>query len=208
MEYTFLLAGGFLLGCLHAMDADHVATVSTLILDRRPLRQTVLLALRWSLGHSLTLLVLAGLIYPLRDVFAEVNLGLMERVVGVSMIYLAVWLVLREWRRRRAVHVEGETHTVGPMRSGWVLFGMGVLHGTAGWAGVFLLVPVALFEFPAGVFLYVALFCVGMIVTMGVYSALVNRVTALQKLSAHLGKIRYATAAVTLAIGARLLAAL
>ena len=208
MEYTFLLAGGFLLGCLHALDADHVATVSTLILDRRPLRQTVLLALRWSLGHSVTLLVLAGLIYPLREMFAGVNLGVMDRVVGVSMIYLAVWLVLREWRHKRVVHVDGAVHEAGAMRSGWVLFGMGVLHGTAGWAGVFLLVPVALFEFPAGIFLYVALFCLGMIVTMGAYSALVNRITALQKLSAHLGKIRYATAAVTLAIGARLLAAM
>jgi len=204
MEYTFLLAGGFALGCLHAMDADHVATVSTLILDRRPLRQTVLLALRWSLGHSVTLLVLAGLIHPFREVFAGLDLGVMERLVGVSMIYLAVWLVLREWRRKVVVRMEGETHEVGAVRSGWVLFGMGVLHGTAGWAGVFLLVPVALLESPAGVFAYVALFCLGMIVTMGVYSALVNRVTALQKLSAHLGKIRYATAAVTLAIGARL----
>lgn len=208
MEHTFLLAGGFLLGCLHALDVDHVATVSSLILDRRPLRQTVLLAFRWSLGHSATLLLFAGWIYPFREAFAGMNLSVMERAVGLSMIYLAVWLILREWRRRRAVHVEGETHEAVATRSGWVLFGMGVLHGTAGWAGVFLLVPAALLESPAGVVGYVALFCLGMIVTMGVYSALVNRVTALQTLTAHLGKFRYATAAVTLAIGARLMMAM
>ncbi|MCF8719610.1 HoxN/HupN/NixA family nickel/cobalt transporter [Nitrospina gracilis] len=201
MEYGFLLAGGFLLGCLHALDADHVATVSSLLLDRRSLKQTVFLALRWALGHSLTLLLLAGLITPLREVFAEVNLGVMERVVGLSMIYLAGWLTLREVRKQRAAHAE--EHGLSN-RSGWMLFGMGVLHGTAGWAGVLLLVPVALFQFPAGVIGYIALFCLGMIVTMAVYATMVNRVTAFEHVARHLGKIRYATAAITLAIGARL----
>lgn len=205
MEYGFLLAGGFLLGCLHALDADHVATVSSLLLDRRSLKETVFLALRWALGHSLTLLLLAGLITPLREVFAEVNLGVMERVVGLSMIYLAVWLALREVRKQRTAHTE--EHGLSS-RSGWVLFGMGVLHGTAGWAGVLLLVPVALFQFPAGVIGYIALFCLGMIVTMAVYAAMVNRVTAFEHVARHLGKIRYATAAITLAIGARLLVAI
>ncbi|CAI2717246.1 HoxN/HupN/NixA family nickel/cobalt transporter [Nitrospina watsonii] len=205
MEYGFLLAGGFVLGCLHALDADHVATVSSVLLDRRSLKETVLLALRWALGHSLTLLMLAGLITPLREVFAGVNLGVMERVVGLSMIYLAVWLALREVRKQRAARVK--EHGLSK-RSGWVLFGMGVLHGTAGWAGVMLLVPVALFEFSVGVFGYIGLFCLGMVVTMAVYAVLVNRVTALQNLTHHLGKIRYATAAVTLAIGARLVMAI
>lgn len=196
MDSIILLFGGLLLGCLHALDADHVCTVSALILERYPLKKTFFLALRWSLGHSLTLLVLVGLMFALRATFASWDMAKAEQVVGLSMICLGFWVSYREWRRD---HHGDSTH------SGVALFGMGVLHGTAGSSSVFLLIPIALSRSLPLVLAYVVLFSAGMILTMGLYSAMVNRVTWLDRLSHHLGKLRYVSAAAAVFVGFRIL---
>lgn len=202
LYYSSLLYGGFALGMLHALDADHVATVSTLILDRNPWKRTVGLALRWAVGHSLTLLVLAGLALLAKAFLANVALGIMERVVGLSMVYIGLMFLMREWNRHRR---PADFAVPATARTGWVLFGMGVLHGTAGWSSIFLMVPVALFESPLWVLSYIGLFCGGMILTMGLYAAMVHRVTWLKGLTGHLPKLRCLSAAITLTIGLRLL---
>ena len=182
------------------MDADHVCTVSALILERRPLRQTFFLALRWSLGHSLTLLVLAALMFGLRTTFVSLNMAEAEQAVGLSMICLGFWVLFREWKRD--ADKTGDSHSA---RSGMALFGMGVLHGTAGSSSVFLLIPIALSQSLPLVLAYVFLFSAGMILTMGLYSIMVNRIMWLDRLSHHLGRLRYVSALVAMAVGFRLL---
>ena len=59
MEQIWFLAGGLLLGCLHSLEADHIVTVSNLILNKNSLKKSLRLALQWALGHSFTLLVLS-----------------------------------------------------------------------------------------------------------------------------------------------------
>ncbi len=199
MEHIILMFGGLLLGCLHALDADHVCTVSTLILERHPLKKTLLLALRWSLGHSLTLLVLVGLMFSMRTTFVAWNIVDAEQVVGLSMIGLGCWVLFREWKR--SISNDGNFHT---SHSGRALFGMGVLHGTAGSSSVILLIPVALSQSLSLVLAYVALFSLGMILTMGLYSAMVNRITWLDRLTHHLGKLRYASALLAMMVGFRI----
>lgn len=200
MEYAVWLSGGLALGCLHALDADHIAAVSALIIEKQPLRKTLNLALRWSLGHSLTLLVLAGLMFGIRDIFVALSLEGAERLVGLSMIGVGFWVLYRERKRRAARDNPGDLHYA---RSGMALFGMGVLHGAAGSSSIFLLVPVAISRSPALVTAYVFLFSAGMILTMGAYSALVNR--GVLRLSSHEGKLRYVSAIVAMAVGLRLL---
>ena len=200
MEYVILMFGGLLLGCLHALDADHVCTVSALILERYSLKRTFFLALRWSLGHSLTLLILVGLMFVLRATFISWNMAEAEQVVGLSMICLGFWVLYREGKRPAGNH--GNSHT---SHSGMALFGMGVLHGTAGSSSVFLLIPIALSQSLPLVLAYVVLFSLGMILTMGLYSAMVNRITWLDRLSLHLGKLRYISAASAVFVGFRIL---
>ena len=202
LEYSSLIFGAGFLGMLHALEADHVATVSTLILERHPWKRTVGLALRWALGHSLTLFVLAAAALLAKAVFANVSLGLMERVAGLSMVYIGVLFLFRERHRRQRPQ---DFESGPPSRRGWALFGLGVLHGTAGWSSIFLLVPVALFESRVWVLGYIGMFCLGMILTMAVYASLVNRLTAFQRVGGHLGKLRCVSAAITLTIGLRLL---
>lgn len=191
-----MLGGGLVLGGLHALDADHVCTVSALILERHPLRKTFLLSLRWSLGHSFTLLVLAGLMFGMKTSFVSLNMEEAEQVVGFSMICLGFWVIYREWNRGK-----GDSHS---SRSGLALFGMGVLHGTAGSSSVFLLIPIALSQSLPMVLAYVFLFSAGMILTMGLYSILVNRIIWVERLAHQLNRLRYFSALVAMVVGLQL----
>lgn len=196
-----LLTGGLALGCLHALDADHVCTVSSLILERQSLKKTFSLALRWSLGHSLTLLALVGLMFGMRNSFVSMNMENAEHVVGVSMIFLGSWVLFREWKR--IGYMAGDWRS--SSRSGLALFGMGVLHGTAGSSSVFLLIPIALSQSLPLVLAYVGLFSLGMVLTMGLYSIVVNRIVWLDRLSHHLGRVRCVSALAAMVVGFQLL---
>ena len=71
-----LLALGFLLGLRHAMEADHLAAISTIVTERRSLLSSSLVGAFWGLGHTLALLI-AGvgvllLRYQLTDRIAHV----------------------------------------------------------------------------------------------------------------------------------------
>jgi hypothetical protein len=201
MEYLPLLIGGWFLGCLHALDADHVCTVTSLILERRPVRKTLALACRWSLGHSATLLALAGMMAAMRSRWTGWDPALAEHLVGLSMIALGCWIFWREWRRMRMP----EFVPPDSARPGWVLFGMGVLHGTAGSSAIFLLIPVAFTRSAGLVLAYVALFSAGMVATMALYALAVHRVTWLDALAGHLVKVRFASALLAMGVGVRLL---
>ena len=69
MEEFLFLAGGLFLGCLHALEADHIVTVSNLALNKGSLKKSMHLAIQWALGHSLTLIILALLVFSLDSAF-------------------------------------------------------------------------------------------------------------------------------------------
>ena len=55
-----ILGLGFLLGMQHALEADHVAAVSSIAARRDNVGDIVKHGLTWGLGHTLTLFVFAG----------------------------------------------------------------------------------------------------------------------------------------------------
>lgn len=191
METFALFWGGLVLGCWHALDADHVCTVSALLADRQPWRRALGHALRWALGHSLTLFVIGGAAVFLRAAAEQFEFAWGERAVGASMVALALWVLLRRRSETPADH------------SGDVLFGMGVLHGTAGSASVLLLAPAVAEGSASFLMAYIACFSAGMALAMGAYALLFNRSLALRRLD--LRAARFATALLTLWVGFRLL---
>ena len=56
-----LLAFGFVLGLKHAVDADHLAAVSTMVSERRSLLSSSLIGVLWGLGHTISLMA-AGIV--------------------------------------------------------------------------------------------------------------------------------------------------
>jgi len=138
------------LGLRHATDPDHLAAVSTLIAStkERAARRAGLLGLAWGAGHALTLFAF-GLPIVLFDAYlpTRVQQGA-EITIGLVIVTLSVLLLVR-WRRG-AFHAHVHEHGDGPhlhvhshehgerlrTRSPRSAFGIGLVHGVGGSAGV------------------------------------------------------------------------
>jgi hypothetical protein len=120
-----------LLGLRHATDPDHLAAVTTLAAGRRG--SAAELGLAWGAGHALTLFGF-GLPIVLFHAFLpeRVQQGA-ETAVGLVIVALAVWLLGR-WRRGDFhVHEHPAAHGA---RTPAQAFGIGLVHGVGGSAGV------------------------------------------------------------------------
>jgi nickel/cobalt exporter len=141
------------LGLRHALDADHVAAVGTLIDPEVKARSVAAIAARWALGHAFTLLsigaalIALGLQLPPRfEVLAEVL------VAGV-LIGLGLW--------RLKPHAGVHTHA--HMARG--AFAVGVVHGLAG-SGPMVLLAVSTLDHKPYALLYLALVALGTLLGM------------------------------------------
>lgn len=161
------LAVALLLGLRHATDPDHLTAVSTLVLsdERDGPRRAGALGLAWGLGHATTLLAFGLPVVLFRRLLPEVVLRGAEVAIGIVIILLALRLLVR-WRRgyfhahphshddaqhshphvhegHQADHTPiGHTHAhaEGLGRSPLAAYGIGLLHGLGGSAGVGILV--------------------------------------------------------------------
>lgn len=137
---VIVLVCAVLLGLRHAGDPDHLTAVTTLVTNERG--GATRLGLAWGLGHASSLLVF-GVPIVLWEAYlpAPVERGA-EVTIGLVIVALAVWLLLR-WRRGEFAH--SHTHLkVPPRRTPWQAFGIGLVHGVAGSAGVGVLLLAAI----------------------------------------------------------------
>ena len=172
-----VLAVAVLLGLRHASDPDHLVAVSTLVAGdpNRPWRRASRLGLAWGLGHATTLVAL-GIPIVLFGRYLPAGLRrAAETLVGVVIVALAIRL-LRRWRAgafhvhehehddgvvHRHLHAhrdaEGHRHEHAAPRSWRAAYGVGLVHGVGGSAGVGLLL-LASIESRAEAFAALALF--------------------------------------------------
>jgi len=125
------------LGLRHATDPDHLTAVSALIAGTRE-RATgaaARLGLSWGLGHATTLFAFGLPIVLFHRYLPRPAQEAAETTVGLVIVALAVSLLLR-WHRG-AFH----THDHPPRRARSPLqaYGIGLVHGMGGSAGVGLL---------------------------------------------------------------------
>jgi ABC-type nickel/cobalt efflux system permease component RcnA len=159
------LVVALLLGLRHATDPDHLTAVSTLVMseDERGPRRAGLLGLSWGAGHASALFAL-GLPIVLFDSYLP---GWLQRVlevaIGAVIVGLGVRLLVR-WRRgyfHTHVHTHdgvahahphihegrhgphGHRHADALGRSPRAAFGIGLVHGAGGSAGVGVLLVAA-----------------------------------------------------------------
>jgi high-affinity nickel permease len=127
-----VLAVAVLLGLRHATDPDHLAAVTTLAAGEGSRGRATRLGLAWGAGHAITLFAF-GLPIVLFEAYLPERLQQgAETLVGFVIVSLAVWLLVR-WRRGAFAH--GEPH-VSAARTSLQAFGIGLLHGIGGSAGV------------------------------------------------------------------------
>ncbi|MEM9728128.1 MAG: sulfite exporter TauE/SafE family protein [Myxococcota bacterium] len=190
-----ILALGFAIGMQHALEADHVAAVSSLVSGDRSMKSMVSHGALWGAGHTLILMVVGG---------AAVLLGLslhpsfsngLEFCVGLMLVMLGSHVLYRLWRDRvhfhrhrhgdrpphfhahshkgeRAAHHQSGHHHEHPDRS-WIRpLVVGVMHGLAGTAAVVVLTAAAQTTPTMGL-AYIGVFGAGSIAGMVAVTALI-----------------------------------
>ena len=116
-----------LLGLRHATDPDHLAAVTTLVASSGE-RAAVRLGLAWGAGHALSLFAFGLPILLFERYLPELVQHAAETAVALLIVYLGVRLLVRSKRPVR------------PRRTTRAAFGIGLVHGMGGSAGVGVLI--------------------------------------------------------------------
>jgi ABC-type nickel/cobalt efflux system permease component RcnA len=190
-----ILGLGFLLGMQHALEADHIAAVSSIAARRTNIGDIVKHGLTWGLGHTLTLFAVAGAAVLVGQALPEHFAEPLEIAVGIMLIGLGAHLVWRLWRDRVHFHAhghdDGRVHFHAHSHDGdkgphvravhahshppgfrWRTLLVGLMHGMAGSAALLVLAASKASGAAAGLG-YIALFGVGSMVGMAALSAVI-----------------------------------
>ena len=100
---------GLALGMRHALDADHVAAVSTIVSEQRGVRGSALVGGFWGLGHAASLLIAGGLLLAWRLQVPERLASLLEVGVALMLVLLGI-LAIRRAARGLRLHAHKHTH--------------------------------------------------------------------------------------------------
>lgn len=194
---TSLMLLGFLIGMRHAIEADHVAAVASLVSRTESSTQAVSQGVLWGIGHTLMLFAFAGAVLVFGVGIPEMLAQLLEFVVGAMLVLLGMDVLWRIYRDKIHFHVHQHgdgvrhvhTHSHARDASGqhdpsqhhhshrkpfftaralWV----GSMHGMAGSAALMLLTLGTVNTPLTGLF-YVLLFGVGSILGMAALSLVI-----------------------------------
>ena len=219
-----ILGLGFLLGMQHALEADHIAAVSSIAARRTHIGDIVKHGLTWGLGHTLTLFAFAGAAILLGRAISEPFARPLETAVGIMLVGLGAHVMWRLWRDRvhfhkhghgdGTVHLHAHSHageTVAHARAAhvhahcfrWRTLLVGLMHGMAGSAALVVL-AVSQASSPAVALGYIALFGIGSMVGMGALSTVIAVPLALSArwLTWANSGLQGAVGIITVAIGA------
>ena len=136
-----------LLGLRHATDPDHIAAVTTLVASRQHAsRAAARLGAFWGLGHAVTLVVFGLPILLFEQYLPERVQQGAETAVAALIVFLALRLLVR-WRHgffNLHAHPHEDEHHRHPVRTPLGAFGIGLVHGMGGSAGVGVLLLAAI----------------------------------------------------------------
>jgi hypothetical protein len=219
-----LLLLGLITGLRHAMEADHIAAVSTIVAagkSQKRLRLAPLLGALWGLGHTASLFAAGLAVLLLAISIPEKVSGTMEFGVGVMLVFLGATTLtgfnfgrfVRGVFGRHShdhVHVHEDTgivhshdHDHHDHRHGHKSLLVGMVHGMAGSGALMLVVLSTINSVPLGL-AYIGIFGAGSIASMVAMSTLIGLPFAKAR---HLKLnlvLKYVAAVVTIAIGAGL----
>jgi sulfite exporter TauE/SafE len=175
-------AAGLVAGLLHVFAGpDHLAALAPLSLQAR--RRAWAVGLRWGLGHSSGVLVVAAAAFALRQVVHLESISAWgERLVGATMIVLGLWGLRSLFRERLHVHEHhhegnghahfhvhrpGEAHDSARAHAHThAAFWVGTLHGLAGTAHLVGILPSLALPSSRETAAYLAAFAIGTVLAM------------------------------------------
>ena len=202
--FLLVVAVAVLLGLRHATDPDHLTAVGTLVAgdDRRSARRAGRLGMAWGLGHATTLFAFGVPIVLFRGYLPETVQQVAEVAVGVLIMGLALRLLMR-CRRGELTAAPGSRHQHGGGRARSALgaYGIGLIHGMGGSAGVGVLLLAAIpdhVEALAALVVFAACTAVSMSVASTTFGYAITREPVLRRFVA----VAPLLGAVSLAFGA------
>jgi len=217
---SFLLPywSALLLGSAHALEADHMAAVTSFAVRKPTPRAAMRFGVQWAIGHGAVVIAAGAALLLIGLVIPEVATTWLEKIVGVVLIGLGASTVIHAQRLhvhadRGARHAHLHSH---PLPAGrehsheshagrWshAPAAIGALHGLAGAAPAVALLQVTAMESITSGMLYLMMFAVGTAVGMAAYAAVTGFVAgraalASERAARAIGKI---SGVATIAIG-------
>jgi hypothetical protein len=189
-----ILGFGFVLGLKHALDADHLIAVSTIVSERKGVWRSSLVGALWGLGHTASLLVVGLAVIAFHFHIPEGFARTMEFGVALMLIILGgnvLWKIARGGKFHVHVHThdahihlhphiheaaELATHAAADHhahRVGKKPFFVGMVHGIAGSAALMLVVLATITSRPLAL-LYIGIFGLGSVGGMFLMSSLIG----------------------------------
>ena len=177
---------GFMLGLQHAVEADHLAAVSTIVSEKKSLLTASLVGGLWGVGHTLSLFAVGILVIFLKLQISESNEAWLEAIVGAMLIALGinalrklftekVHVHIHEHGEREHIHIHTHKAVVDTSHHGFSLRSVviGMVHGLAGSAALMLLIVPTI---PSSVvaLVYILVFGIGSIGGMMAMSFLIG----------------------------------
>lgn len=182
---------GIVAGMVHALEADHLAAVATLVTDGKKRRQLAWRGATWGLGHTITLFLVCAGVIQFSMALTPSRAAAFECAVGMMMVLLAAHVV---WKMKRdkvhfhahdhgdGMHVHAHSHATAQVphsedphdhvhRFELKALLVGLMHGAAGSAALVAL-ALATAQSPTQALFYVALFGVGSIIGMAAMTSL------------------------------------
>ncbi len=189
MELLAPLLTGFILGCLHAFDADHIVAVTAFSSKHPDGRKAAVFGLLWGLGHTVSLLVFGLVTLSFKLLIPPMIESFAETLVGLLLILLGVW-VLKDLFVKHKIHIHAHTHDgvehvhfhshkhdEGHAHK-HSMFWIGATHGFAGTASVMVLIPITLSQTVAAAGLYLLLFGIGTIAAMTLFAFVLGKISS------------------------------
>ncbi len=182
---TTAILFGIVLGMRHALDADHIVAVTTIVSRSRSILRSLMVGVSWGIGHTFTLFLVGfGVLVLKLHIPKEMALG-MEVVVGIILIVLGV-TVLRQLLKARGhvhehthgdvIHTHSHSHEKSVLHEhrhlGKSLL-VGMAHGLAGSGAITVLVLASMPGTGEGL-LFLLLFGIGTLLGMMCFSGLIG----------------------------------
>jgi ABC-type nickel/cobalt efflux system permease component RcnA len=205
-----VLVIGLGLGLRHALDADHLAAVSTIVSERKNWFSSLLIGGLWGVGHTASLLLAGAAVILMRF-----DIGKYEKPLEFCVALMLIWLganVLYKLARGGRMHFHQHSHAghthIHPhvhddkpepahshhgLKLGVRPLVIGMVHGLAGSAALMLSVLMTIKSSTALAFAYIMIFGVGSIGGMMLMSLILSMPMRLT--SGHFAKTNLAVRA-------------
>jgi len=220
ITHLSILVLGLIQGIKHAIDADHVAAVITIVSGEKSVRKSTLVGIFWGIGHTLALLIVGTILLLLRTAIPKHLSLYFEFAVGVMLIILGINVIVKIHKKKIHLHPHNHSnvehihfhshfasvsheHSHRAIKKS--LF-VGILHGMAGSGGITLLILAGITNYWHGL-IYLLVFGVGTILGMALLSSIISLPFTIipAKLNNAKRKLEFSAGAMSIILGITLM---